>query len=114
MDLRSAPPPPRPRHKNTLSTIVTNDIEMKVTLISNDEQYDLYKNPEITINLPEQVENITINSVNLIYEDELKIASYYVEGNSIKILLEGEQTSYKEKAVEGANIVKSDRSHVVL
>lgn len=92
-------------NKNTLSTIVANDIEMKVTLISNDEQYDLYKNPEITINLPEQVENITINSVNLIYEDELKIASYYVEGNSIKILLEGEQTSYKEKAVEGANIV---------
>ena len=91
--------------KNSLSTVVANDLEMKVTLKSNSEQYDLYKNPIIKIDLPEQIESININNVNLLYEDELKVVNYYVNGRTIIIELQGEQTQYKEQTIEGANII---------
>ncbi len=90
--------------KESLSTVVGNNVEIKAILTSNDEKYDLYKNPEITIELPEQVENINMNSMDLLYENELKIKDYAINGRTIKVSLEGEQTNYKE-AVEGAAIV---------
>ena len=92
-------------NKETLSTIVTNNVEIKAVLESNNEKYDLYKNPHIEITLPEQVEGIKINSINLIYENELKIRDYNVNDRTIEVNLEGEQTQYKEAAIEGANIV---------
>ena len=55
--------------------------------------------------LPEQVENITINGVELLYEDELKIKNYTLNGKTISIALEGQQTQYKETVVEGATII---------
>lgn len=92
-------------NKDTLSTVVSNQLEMKVTLKTNDEKYDLNKNPIIKIQLPEQVENININNVSLLYEEELKIKNYYVEGRQIVLELEGEQKTYKENTVEGTNII---------
>ena len=65
--------------KDTLSTVVTNDVEIRATLKANNEQYNLYENPRITFELPEAVENITINNVELVYEDELAIQNYYVD-----------------------------------
>ena len=91
--------------RNSMSTIVANDIEMKLVLKTDSEYRDLYRNPTFTIELPEQVESIQINSINLLYEEELKIANYYVEGRNIIIQMEGEQTSYKAQSVEGANII---------
>ena len=90
-------------NKNSLSTIMTNHVEIKAILITNQEKYELYKNPEIIIQLPEQVSNITINSMDLFYENELKINHYEVEEKNIKIALEGEQLGYQE-AVEGLTI----------
>ena len=92
-------------NRNTLSTILANDIEMKLILKTDEESKDLYKNPTFTIELPEQVESIQINSINLLYEEELKIANYTVDGRYITIQMEGEQTSYKSQSVEGANII---------
>lgn len=92
-------------NKETLSTVITNNIEIKAILKSNNERYDLYKNPQIAIELPSQVENIKINSVDLIYENELKVKDYTVDGKIIKISLEGEQTQYKNTAIEGAHVV---------
>lgn len=91
--------------KESLSTVVANNVEMKAVLVSNNEKYDLYQNPKVTIELPEQVENITINSVKLLYENELKIKDYAVDGRTIKVNLEGQQTQYKEEVVEGTTIV---------
>lgn len=91
--------------RNSMSTIVANDIEMKLVLKTDSEDRDLYRNPTFTIELPEQIESIQINSINLLYEEELKIANYYVEGRNIVIQMEGEQTSYKAQSVEGANII---------
>lgn len=91
--------------KNTLSTIVDNSVEMRATLLTNNEQYDLYQNPVFRFELPEQVENIEITGVDLLYETELKIANYNVDGRNIIVTLEGQQTNYKDATVEGAVLV---------
>ncbi len=91
--------------KETLSTVVENTVEMKATLRGNYEQYNLYKNPSITFELPEDVESIIINNINLIYENELKIKNYEVNNKTVTVYLEGEQTQYKDISIEGAVIV---------
>lgn len=60
-------------NKETLSTVVDNTVEMKAILKGNSEQYNLYKNPTIAFELPEEVEEIKVNSVDLIYDNELKV-----------------------------------------
>ncbi len=91
--------------KNNLSTVVGNDIEMKVILNTSNEKYDLYENPVIKIALPEESESIVINSVNLLYNEELKIKNYLLEGNILTIELEGRQTNYTESSLSGAIVV---------
>ena len=91
-------------NKSSLATTVANDLEMKVILKTNSEAYSLYQNPIITITLPQDVETIDLTKVELLYEEELKIKSYHVEGKNIVIQLEGQQTDYKEQTVEGAHI----------
>ena len=91
--------------KDTLSTVVVNDVEIRATLKANNEQYNLYENPKITFELPEAVENITINNVELVYEDELVITNYYTEGRNIIVELSGKQTRYKASGIEGTIIV---------
>ena len=91
--------------KDTLSTVVSNDVEIRTTLRSNNEQYNLYENPIITYELPEAVENITINNIDLVYETELSIANYSVDGRTIAVQLSGKQTSYKDAGIDGAILV---------
>lgn len=91
--------------KDTLSTVVDNSVEMRATLLSNDEKYDLYQNPVFRFELPEQVQSAEITSVELLYENELKVANYNVDGRNIIVTLEGKQTNYKEAAIEGAVLV---------
>ncbi len=92
-------------NREDLSTVVSNNVEMKAILISNNEQYDLFTNPQIAIQLPEQVENISINSVDLLYDNELTIKNYEVKGKTIYVYMEGAQTQYHENSVEGSTIV---------
>ncbi len=92
-------------NKDTLSTVIPNDVEIRATLKNNQEQYNLYENPKITFELPEPVENITINSIDLIYETELSIANYSANGRTITVELAGKQTSYKEAGIDGAILV---------
>ena len=80
-------------------------MEIRALLKSNQEQYNLYENPTIRFDLPESVENVTINSVDLLYETELKITNYVAQGRTILVQLSGKQTYYKEQGVEGALLV---------
>ena len=92
--------------KETLSTMEENkDVEIKATLISNKNSNKLFSNPSIKITLPEQVQNITITEANLLYEDELTILNYSSNGREIIVNLQGEQTKYKQEAIEGATVV---------
>lgn len=93
-------------NKSEISTMSSNSIEMRVTLESKNENNELYKNPTIRIQLPSKIETIDVTSINLVYEDELKITSAkLLDGNIIEIKLEGEQTKYKEDAIDGAIIL---------
>lgn len=92
-------------NKDSISTVIANNVEMKVVLKTNNEAYDLYQNPIITIALPEDIEKIDLTKVEMLYEEELKIKAYRVEGRNIIVELEGKQTAYKGDTIEGANIV---------
>lgn len=91
--------------KESLSTVIKNSVQMKAVLKTNNEQYELYKNPTITITLPEDIETIELAKVEMSYEKEMKIKEYKVEGRVITIVLEGEQTNYAESSIEGATIL---------
>ena len=51
------------------------NVEIRVTLNSNSEEDELYKNPHILVNLPEEFETIDVTSIKLLNEEELKIKS---------------------------------------
>ncbi len=92
--------------KNEFSTMRTNEnVEIRVTLNSNSEEDELYKNPHILVNLPEEFETIDVTSIKLLNEEELKIKSAKLINKTIDIQLEGVQTEYKGKAIEGATIL---------
>ena len=92
-------------NKADLSTVIENDIELKALLKSKNESNDLYKNPTLNIEFPEQVEEIKINDISLLYDEELRIKDYDLNGRVLTVRLEGEQTNYTENAVEGTIIV---------
>ena len=84
-------------NRDTLSTVIANNVEIKAVLLSNNEKYDLYTNPQISIQLPDEVENITINNIDILYENELSLSNYEVNGKTINITLTGSQKQYKEE-----------------
>lgn len=92
---------------NQLSTVVGNHVNMKITLLSNEEKYDLYENPKFTITLPQQVENIQITNISKLYDDNNEFGDtvqYAIHGNNIEVVLQGRQTNYTS-TVEGITMV---------
>ena len=82
-----------------LATMAVNEgVIIGVKLNTADLKYDLYKNPKIRIQLPSEVEEITINSFDKLYGDEFKIerAVYNKVTKTIEIDLTGEQLNYAE------------------
>lgn len=93
-------------NKKELSVMSTNNLEIRAILNSKNENNDLYKNPIIRIQLPTNIKSIDLNSVQLIDEEELKIESKQIlDGNILEIKLTGEQTNYKDRAIEGATLI---------
>lgn len=90
-----------------LSTVIGNHIKMKITLLSNEEKYDLFENPRFTIALPNQVENIQITNISKLYDDNNEFGDsvkYAINGNNINLVLDGKQTNYTT-TVEGITLV---------
>ena len=97
-------------NRASLSTMVENTgVEISAILKTNSEEDDLYSNPTIKIVMPSQVEELTVNSLNLLYEDELQIGTTNVsEENGTKVIeinLIGEQTKHKFGEIEGATLI---------
>ena len=93
-----------------LSTLQNNEnILFLITLVSNSEQYDLYKNPEIYITIPKEI-NITVKTMRqLNLQDELTIDNTGIQTlesgeKIIKIALKGEQKEYVNKIDNGLQI----------
>lgn len=92
-------------NKSELSTVIENDVEIKAVLKSKSELNDLYKNPVLKIQFPEEIEQITVSDISMLYEDELSIKNAYLNGKELTIEIQGEQTHYSESAVEGPTII---------
>lgn len=97
-------------NKQDWATMTKNEnIELGVTLESNNNTQDLYKNPTIKLEFPQGVEEIEVNNISKLYGDEFEVAKVYkAEENGKKYIflqLKGEQTEYKEKAIGGTKII---------
>lgn len=90
---------------DTLSTMATNtNVVFGVKLRTDNEKYDLYKNPVINIKLPSAVENVKINGeTNTLYAEEFKTKTTYNNATkTITIALNGEQLNYAETSATQA------------
>lgn len=93
-------------NRDELSAMTSNDnVEFRITLNSREEKNELFKNPTLKLELPEKIESINVNSIDLLYEDEMQIKSAILNNKTIEITLTGEQTRYKEEAIDGAIIL---------
>lgn len=95
-------------NKEELSTLNKNEnVQIDVVLKSDSERYDLYKNPYLEIKLPEELQEIRVNSINALYNENMEVtqAEYNKEENAIKIQLKGEQQTFRTKIEEGIQVV---------
>lgn len=90
-----------------LSTVVTNEnVEIRAILEADDITDDLYKNPTVRIELPEEVENINVKSANVLFGDGFQISAIGIESNRIlHIVLAGEQTQYITDNNKGITVI---------
>ena len=83
------------------------ELDLRVTLETDNESKDLYKNPAMKITLPKQIQ-VTSAKYKMLYGNGLEKSSATVteeNGQSvITIGLEGEQTSYEGDAINGTII----------
>lgn len=81
--------------KGELSTLNENKIVLGVKLVTENEQYDLYKNPVIKIKLPNEVEKFTLNNSDKLYAEGFSIQAECDQANkTITLKLNGEQKEY--------------------
>ena len=98
-------------NKETLTTSNKNEgLKTTVTLLTNGEDKNLYKNPKIKLTLPKEIEKVENIKVNLIYgEDSLKIKTTKLnEENNHKIIevqIDGSQEKYSNAAIEGIKVL---------
>lgn len=98
-------------NNENLSTEIENDVTINVTLKTNEEKYELFKNPSVEIEFPYSVEEVDVKSVNLLYKNGLSITDWKVVDNTvgekvIKIDLSGSQLEYTPgMMIEGTQIV---------
>lgn len=98
-------------NNNKLSTELKNEIELKAILRKDSNKFDLYRNPVLEIEMPEDVVSVKIKDIKMLYEDELKIKAQEIITNDlnhkvIKVTFEGEQTKYDIGLItKGTNII---------
>lgn len=90
-----------------LMPFVDNNVNLTLNLVTNSNKYDLFKNPEIRITLPEEIESINTGEISLVYNEELKFEYARLEENGRVLVLKltGEETNYKLGIQEGTKII---------
>ncbi len=86
---------------------IDNNVNFTLNLVTNNNSYDLFKNPEIRITLPEEIESINVGEISLVYNTELKLEYARLEENNRVLVLKlaGEETNYKLGIQEGTKII---------
>ena len=93
-----------------LTNQAQNEAEISVLLRSKDNKDNLFKDPEIEIELPSNVEKVVLGNVSLVYGNGLEKQTAEIResenGNKkIFIKLIGEQKSYIEELQAGTSII---------
>ena len=88
-----------------------NDITFDIMLHANTPKDNLFKNPELRIELPNQVEKVVLQNSSIFHNNGLELQEPYIETNAegnvvIVAKLTGEQTAYSENAMELSTDVK--------
>lgn len=96
--------------KTELTNNIQNDVVFTADLITNNIQYNLFKNPVLEIKLPAEVEKVILGETSLLYDDNLNISNTEVldrDGSKvIRIQIEGTQNTYMlNSAISGVHIV---------
>ena len=74
-----------------------NKLVLGVKLVTDGEQYDLFKNAGIRINLPKEVEEVEITNADKLYAEGFAITAGYDKNNkAVALVLIGEQIDYPE------------------
>ncbi len=96
--------------KTELTNKIQNEVNITATLKTNSMKYNLFRNPIILLTFPNEVEEIILGDVSLLYDNNLSIKSAEVVDNNgakaIKIELDGTQNSYNQDSmIYGANVI---------
>lgn len=96
--------------KTQISSSVSNKINFTITMHTNREKYDLFKNPQFIIELPKEITNINIDKVTILNNEVFAIQSADKVTSSngvpgILVKLEGEQTEHTKSVDEDIQIV---------
>ena len=98
-----------------MTTLSENEnVQFNVNLSTKDVANALYKNATFKITFPNQVKSLDVHSINLLYEEELKItkAEKRLDENGcivVLIYMEGTQTDYRlDNQNEGVIVIGAD------
>lgn len=97
--------------QDTLSVEEQTEMTINVTLKADQERYDLFENPEITLEFPSAIENVEVTAINVLYKNALSLESWDILTNELgkkilKIKLSGSQLEYAPGSVqEGTTVV---------
>lgn len=82
-------------NKGSLSTLQENKLVLGVKLVTDGEQYDLFKNTVIKINLPQEVEEFELTNADKLYAEGFSIVPGYDKNTkAVALVLAGEQIDY--------------------
>ena len=97
-------------NKTEWTNSAQNDTTITATLVTNSPEYNLFKNPVIEIQLPQEVEKVVLGETQLLYNDNLSIKkAEVIDRNNQKVIrieLNGTQNAYTTNSiVNGVNVV---------
>lgn len=92
---------------SNLSTAVTNKaVSFDIVLNRTDISDMLYIDPTFKITLPEEITNIKLKSIKVVYDNELIIESGEAKGREIIVKLKGIQTQYNSLTTTKGTLIR--------
>ena len=92
---------------SNLSTVVKNEnVVMNITLERDDITDNLFANPELDLTFPDEITGIEIKDATLLYDNQLVSTDSTIDGNTIKLKLEGTQTEYSLQSTSKGTVIR--------
>lgn len=95
--------------KTQISTTVENKVNFTITMSTDKVIYDLYKNPQFIIELPNEVKTVKVDNTIILNNNDFEVEAIEygkLNGNqAILIKLKGEQTEYTNSVLENTQIL---------